>query len=143
MSVPQKIQEALDADLKDMIMWSRLLNLFSDYQTKLSRPEKILIYEKCECFRNFWNEDREVVYPYRRNSGEIVNQIQHVKGLNIDKKSVNPDNIYKDKDILDYYQTETQTRTLDNPTLKNNNNKPATDSSRDTDSIGEAPALAI
>ena len=139
MTLPTDVQAALTADLDDMVRWNHLLNYFSQNQDTIPLPEKISIYEKCEAFRNFWNTDRKVPYMYKRSDGNIVEMTQIVNSLEIDKKSVNPNTLYTDEELLEHLQT----RTLDNPTPEDNNNKPATDSSGDTDSIGEAPALAI
>ena len=136
MTLPDKVRTALNADSEDMISWSILLNFFSNEQSELSLPEKITIYDKCEAFRIFWNTDHVEITETVRNSGEVVKQKKIRTSLNIDKNEVYPNNIYTDKELLDHFQTETQTRNFQLNIL-------TTDSDRDTDSIGEAPALAI
>lgn len=134
MALPERIQTAIDADLTDMVAWSSLLNLFSEFQSDLSLPEKIIIYHKCEEFRNFWNQDRVDIYHITRNSGEKVEQKKYIKSLDIKKSDMFPDNIYSDIElIIDYFQIIPQKINL----------HPTTDSGRDTDLIGEVPALAI
>lgn len=133
MTFPDNIRTALDSNMHDMLSWSILLNFFSKQQSKLSPTTKITIYEKCEDFRNFWNADHIETVDIIRNNGEIVKQKSVRTSLNIDKNTVYPNNIYIDKDILDYLQIRTS----------NNHNKLTTDSKRDTDSIGEISALAI
>jgi len=99
-----------------MVLWASLLNFFSDNRSKLSLPEKISIYKKCEDFRIFWSH------------------------LHIDKNEIFPNHIYTDNEILDYYQTISQTRKTQ---LSEHNNNLATDSDRDTNLLGKAPALAV
>jgi hypothetical protein len=137
MAFPDKIRLALAADNKDMVAWSSLLHTFPDFQSELSLPEKLTIYHRCEEFRIFWNSDRQEVIPMTRNSGEVVNQIKYIKGLNIDIADINPNNIYQDPDLLDYFQTDAQN--IYQLLIKN----PTKDSGRDTDSFGGVPALAI
>ncbi len=110
MALPDKIRTALEADIKDMVAWSSLLHSFPDFQSELSLPEKLTIYYRCEEYRIFWNSDRTEVIPVTRNSGKVVNQIKHFKGLNIDIADINPNNIYQDPDLLNYFQTESENR---------------------------------
>jgi len=114
MTIPNNIRTALEADFSDLIQWSSILNYFSSHQSELSLPEKISIYEKSEGFRIFWSR------------------------LKIDKKDVYPNNVYTDEELLDYFQTKTQTsfQIIEN-------NKPATESRRATDLIEQGSALAI
>ena len=136
MALPENIQTAIAADVQDMIQWSCLLNFFSTHQSELSLPEKITIYEKCEDFRIFWNSDFSTVVEVVSNSGRITNQTRTRPSLNIDKNDIFPNQIYSDKELLDYFQT-IKTQLLDY-------NKHLTrESDRDTDLFGEAPALAI
>jgi len=109
MSIPNKIRTCLDADLTDMVAWSSLLNLFSEFQSDLSLPEKITIYDKCEEFRNFWNQNRTEKFYITRNSGEVVEQTKYIKSLDIKKSDIFPDNIYSDIELLlDYLQIKPQ-----------------------------------
>ncbi len=110
MTFPEKIRTAPKADLKDMIVWSSLLHSFPDFQSELSLPEKLTIYYRCEEYRIFWNQDRTETFYITRNSGKVVEQIKYFKGLNIDIADINPNNIYQDPDLLNYFQTESENR---------------------------------
>ena len=137
MTLPDNIRTALAADNEDMVSWSSLINFFSTHQSELSLPEKITIYEKCEEFRIFWNTDHIYEKEITKNGKtQVMKAIR--QSLNIEQADVNPDNIYTDQELIDYFQTRNQTFQL-----VDNNNKLAKDSDRDTDLIGEAPALAI
>lgn len=136
MALPENIQTAIAADVQDMIQWSCLLNFFSTHQSELSLPEKITIYEKCEDFRIFWNSDFSTNVKVISNSGRITTQTKTRPSLNIDKNEIFPNQIYSDKELLDYFQTiKVQ--------LTRHNNNLTRESDRDTDLFGEAPALAI
>lgn len=138
MIFPDNVRTALQADLNDMISWSCLLNFFSNFQSELSLPEKILIYERCEDFRIFWNTDRVETTEQISHSGRKTNQTKIRQSLNIDKNNVYPNHIYTDQDILDHLQTRTPDKNF-----QLNNNKPAKESRRADDLFEQGSALAI
>ena len=102
MRLPNEIRKALKANVDDILSWIVLLQFFSDHKTELNHFQKRTIYLKCEKCRNYWNTEEqfeeEIVKP---GSGTLI-KIKNIRqSLDIEIDKIRPNDIYKDKTILD------------------------------------------
>ena len=104
MKLPKKIEDALIDDTNSIYQWIILLNHFEDYFSILSKKQKIRIHLKCEEIRVF-NNTPQKQFIERRGEKTFVMSTP----LDIKKDEVQPQSIYTDEVIIQYYRQQERT----------------------------------
>jgi len=94
MKLDPEIKRILRSNLKDILYWSVLLEYFEVHREELSWFQQIIIYRKCEKYRNYWNIERLKKTTISKNGKEIPWTVP-VYPLKIFRDEVKPDDIYK------------------------------------------------